>query len=144
MDSELDLGFAVKRLQLALRARMDEGLARHGLTAPQYAVLALLRHEPGRSNAELARASFVAPPTMIQIVTHLADAGLVARAAPAAGSRSRGITLTEAGRARLDAAGAHVRSVEDVLHVGLGDPARDVVRAWLRDCADRLTPGDAR
>jgi len=42
VESHRTLGYALKRLQQTLRARMDAALAPFELTAPQYAVLALL------------------------------------------------------------------------------------------------------
>ncbi|MEV8373315.1 MarR family transcriptional regulator [Kribbella sp. NPDC056861] len=59
---------------------MDAALAQYGLTAPQYAVLALLAERPGIANSELAQRSSVAPPTMIRMLGSLAEAGLIDRA----------------------------------------------------------------
>jgi DNA-binding MarR family transcriptional regulator len=73
------VGYVVKRLQSVLRARMDEALGDCGLTMPQYAALSALERDPGISNAELARRSFVTPQTMIRIVANLETQGLVAR-----------------------------------------------------------------
>ena len=44
-------GYAIKRAQHALRARMDETLRPLGLTAPQYAVLSAVELDAGISNA---------------------------------------------------------------------------------------------
>ncbi len=132
-------GFALKRLQQALRARMDGALAQFGLTAPQYAVLVLLGEEPGISNAELARRSFVTPPTMIHIVTALEEAGLITRTGPATG-RAKTTTLTPKGHTQLSAAATHVQHLEDILLTHAGDRA-EFILSWLNACAvDLETP----
>ncbi|MBA8922868.1 DNA-binding MarR family transcriptional regulator [Kutzneria viridogrisea] len=142
MDSHVDpgqsMGFALKRLQQALRSRMDAGLARYGLTTPQYAVLALLADQPGISNAELARRAFVTPPTMIRIVTTLAELGLLTRQGTPVEGRARSTRLTEEGRRRLNAAARAVQQCEDLLREQAGPGERELVLRWLADCADRL------
>lgn len=73
------VAYMLKRTQAVLRARMDEVVVPRGLTMPQYAALSALEQEPGISNAELARRSFVTPQTMIKIVAHLEAHGLLTR-----------------------------------------------------------------
>src|SRR5690348_2990807 len=115
MATQPSLGYQVKRLQQALRARMDGVLARHGLTMPQYAVLAQLADRPGISNADLARLSFVAPPTMIRIVTTLEELGLLSRVDRPAEGRARAAQLSAKGERLLAAASADVDAVDAVL-----------------------------
>lgn len=130
------MGFALKRLQQALRGAMDEALGAHGLSTPQYLVLALLTEHPGATNAELARRSFVAAPTMLRVVAALQQAGLISRVQPI-GGRS-GYELTPDGRERVEMSSVEVARFEDLL-VGEVPPAQvDVVMGWLRSCAVRL------
>jgi DNA-binding MarR family transcriptional regulator len=68
---ENEVGYLVKRVQLALRAALDSTLAGRDLTTAQYAVLYHLAHSPGASSAELAQLSFVTPQTMIRLVREL-------------------------------------------------------------------------
>jgi DNA-binding MarR family transcriptional regulator len=133
VDVDTSLGFALKQLQQRLRARMDGDLAKFGLTAPLYAVLALLDEHPGSTNAELARRSFVAAPTMIRMVTTLQDAGLIVRDAPE--GRMKRNDLTREGRARLADAAVHVDRIEDTLRKHAGDNA-SLILDWLRACAE--------
>ena len=135
------MGYAVKRLQQALRARLDGVLARHGLTMPQYAVLALLAEQPGISNAELARLSFVTPPTMIRIVTTLEDLGLLTRVDRPTEGRARATALTAEGERRLKAAVGDVDAVEHILHDSASETDRPVIAAWLATAAERLEAG---
>jgi DNA-binding MarR family transcriptional regulator len=135
------MGYAVKRLQQALRARMDAVLARHGLTMPQYAVLALLAEQPGISNAELARRSFVTPPTMIRIVTTLEGQGLLTRVEHPPEGRARVAQLSAEGQRRLRAAAHDVRTVDQILRHSASEPDRRTVLAWLATAAERLEAG---
>jgi DNA-binding MarR family transcriptional regulator len=139
--TERVMGYAVKRLQQALRARMDGVLAQHRLTMPQYAVLALLAEQPGISNAELARLSFVTPPTMIRIVTTLEEMGLLTRVDRPSEGRARAAALTAKGERRLKAAAGDVDAVEHLLRDSASETDRPVIAAWLASAAERLEVG---
>lgn len=113
MDDPFDtIGFALKMAQQALRTHMDAALQQIGLTTPQYAVLNFLKTEPGASNAELARHSFVTAQTMQKIVVALERAGLIARAPHPDHKRVQTTELTERGREVLGAASGIVAGVE--------------------------------
>jgi DNA-binding MarR family transcriptional regulator len=139
VSPEQSMGFAVKRLQQTMRSRMDAARAEHGLTSPQYAVLALLAEYPGSSNAELARRSHVAAPTMLRLVDTLARTGLITRDAPSPEQRVRRTVLTPEGRKRLAAASNYIRHVENLL-VRRAEPAHvEIIMGWLHGCADELS-----
>ena len=133
------MGFALKRLQQALRAQMDGALAAYGLTSPQYAVLAMLAEHPGMSNADLARRSFVSAPTMLRILDALVRDGFITRAAPTPEQRIRGNALTSAGRKHLDGASVHVQRFEELLLTEATPDHVETIMAWMRACAERLT-----
>ena len=137
-DTQHTMGYAVKRLQQALRARMDAVLAPHGLTMPQYAVLSLLAEQPGISNAELARRSFVTPPTMIRIVTTLEANGLLTRVEHPPEGRARVAQLSAEGQRRLRAAAQDVHTVEQTLRDAAAERDRHTVLAWLASAAEHL------
>jgi DNA-binding MarR family transcriptional regulator len=117
---------------------MDGALANYDLTAPQFAVLALLSVDPGISSAELARRSFVTPPTMIRIVTALEEAGLIVREEQPASGRVKRTDLTDEGRARLKVAEAEVQKLEDVLEAKADAKLTQAILTWLNACADEL------
>src|SRR3954471_3186270 len=75
------VGYRLKRSAAALRGAMDRALREHGLTVPQYSCLELLDHQPGLSNAELARGTFVTRQSMNVVLRNLQDAGLITRPA---------------------------------------------------------------
>jgi DNA-binding MarR family transcriptional regulator len=138
MATQQSLGYQVKRLQQALRARMDGVLAEHGLTMPQFAVLAQLAERPGISNADLARLSFVTPPTMIRIVTTLEELGLLSRVDRPTEGRARAAQLSADGERLFAAASAGVAAVEAVLWNATSDADRPAVIAWLTAAAVQL------
>jgi DNA-binding MarR family transcriptional regulator len=139
IDADRSLGFGLKRLQQVLRARMDATLARHGLTTPQYLVLALLAEHPGISNSELARRSAVAAPTMLRILDALGRAGYVTRAERSPQLRTRGTALTDRGARQLAAAGDDVQRYEDLLLAQAAPEHVPVILSWMRACAEELT-----
>ncbi|MDO9181004.1 MAG: MarR family transcriptional regulator [Bacteriovorax sp.] len=106
------LGFLIKRVQQAFRARMDEALSKNGLTTSQYAVLCHLCEENLLSNAELARRSFVTAPTMIRIVRDLEDLGFIEKTDSKAHRKVIDVALTEKGGRVLLACEMDVQSIQ--------------------------------
>jgi len=132
------VGYELKRAQQALRSRMDEALRPLGLSTPQYAVLTALAAQPGRSNAELARASFVTPQTMNGIVVGLAEAGLVERRPHPSHGRVLTTDLTRRGAALLAEAHPRVTEVERRMTAPLAPGQQRELLAALRACAEAL------
>ena len=136
VNPDESMGFALKRLQQALRGSMDAALSEHGLTTPQYLVLAMLAEHPGATNADLARRSYVAPPTMLRMVETLLGVGLLEPAGTR--GRRRGYALTPDGQQRVEAASVDVGKFEDLLVSEAGPEQVDVVMSWLRSSAARV------
>jgi DNA-binding MarR family transcriptional regulator len=132
------IGYLLKRAQAALRAEMDERLARHGLTTPQYAALSALESTPGLSSAELARRSFVTPQTMIRIVAGLEEKGLVRRSEHPSHGRILEATLTADGRRAVRACHELVNGVERRMVNALSEAERRTLARMLESCADAL------
>ena len=107
------------------------------MSTPQYLVLALLDEHPGSTNADLARASFVAAPTMLRMVDALHRSGLIRHVDPT--GRQRGYELTRDGRDRLESSSVEVERFEDLLVSRAALNHRDVVLEWLRNCADQVS-----
>lgn len=132
------LGYELKRAQQALRATMDAALGELGLTAPQYAALAVLEAVPGVSSAELARLSFVTPQTTHAIVAGLEARGLLARAARPGHGRVLAAALTQDGRALVARGHDVVSAVEERMTAALGAKERRQLFTLLRRCAEAL------
>lgn len=102
----------LRTLSQALRVRLDEALAPIGHTLAQQAVMANLVRTPRATNAELARAAFVAPQSMAEILQSLERAGFVRRAPAPDNARQLRTTLTPAGERAVAKAGAELAQVE--------------------------------
>jgi DNA-binding MarR family transcriptional regulator len=132
------IGYILKRVQAILRARMDEVLETRGLTMPQYAALSALERNPGISNAELARRSFVTPQTMIRIVANLEASELVAREPHPTHGRVLQTTLTAKGRRLVAACHEGILAVENRMLESVTRHERKKLLELLRRCAESL------
>ena len=136
------LGYAVKRLQHALRLSMDDALRPTGLTAPQYAILCAVEAEAGLSNARLARAAFVTPQTMQGMLAILERDGVIGRAPDPHNARILRTQLTPIGRDLLAQAHSLVARVEQVMVSSFGRQEADRLALSLTQCAkDLAAPG---
>ncbi|WP_423920927.1 MarR family winged helix-turn-helix transcriptional regulator [Frigoribacterium sp. 2-23] len=109
---ETSLGYLLKEAASALRLSMEEVLRPLDMTITHYSCLELLAQRPGLSNSELARGTFVTRQSMNVLLQSLERAGQVTRATEAPAGRALPTELTSAGREKLAAASAAVRSVE--------------------------------
>ena len=133
------LGYAVKRLQHALRLSMDDALRPVKLTAPQYAILCAVEAEAGLSNARLARAAFVTPQTMQGMLANLERAGLILRPADQNNARVLRTELTVAGSGTLGQAHRLVARVEQIMVASFGAREAEHLALSLTSCAEDLT-----
>jgi DNA-binding MarR family transcriptional regulator len=137
--------YLVKRLELAIRAVLDDVLRPHGLTAPQYTALSALAQRDdtrgdGLTSAQLARRSFVTPQTMHEQVTALERAGLVSRAPDAANRRVLRVRLTGLGRDRMQDCAGVVGELEELVDGALGPDQRDGFRDALTRALAAVEP----
>ncbi len=132
------IGYMLRRVQAALRARLDEALGPRGLTGPQYAVLSALEREPGISSAELARRAFVTPQTMVRIVGNLEAMGLVARHPHPSHGRILPAALTGKGTRLVASCHDQVARVERRMLADLAEEERRQLLALLLRCAVAL------
>lgn len=132
------IGYELKRVQQALRGRMDEALREVGLTTPQYAALSVLKDYPGMSGAELARRSFVTPQTMNRILANLENAGLIEKRPHPEHGRVLQTYLSESGGALVSRAHRTVGEIEEQMLGRLDDEERKKLLETLRGCAESL------
>ena len=79
MSAQRQLGYELRRAELAWRKTLEGPLRELGLTLPQYSTLRALERAPGASSAELARSALVTPQTMNALVLQLEQAELITR-----------------------------------------------------------------
>ncbi|TVT51846.1 MarR family transcriptional regulator [Amycolatopsis rhizosphaerae] len=90
--------YAIKRLELVVRAHLEELLKPSGITALQYTALTVLEQHDGVPAAQLARNSFVTAQSMADMVHGLEERGLVHRERNPANRRELLVHLSDAGR----------------------------------------------
>ena len=132
------LGYQLKHVQAALRARMDEALRPLGLSAPQYLCLELLSRAPGASTSDLAREAFVTRQTMSTLLRTLVDRGLARRAAQASSGRALPVQLTPEGRSLLKEASKVTEQIERVMVAPLSETQLRTIREAMSACIAAL------
>lgn len=130
--------YAVKQVELAVRAHLEHVLKPVGATTAQYTALTVLQRRDGLTTAELARNSFVTPQTMADVVVALERRGLVSRAGDPAHGRRLLISLTDRGRTLLAEVDDAVLALEEQMLDGLDAGEREALREYLNRCRAAL------
>lgn len=135
---EKQVGYLVKRLQQQIRAAMDDRLSRHGVSMATYAALAVLEHEPGLSNAELARRCFVTPQTMNAVIKGLGDTGIVERRSHPDHGRILQTRLTDRGRDLIATCHQEVDAVHTRMLAALNATEQALLTDFITRCVEAL------
>ena len=135
---EPTLLYAIKQVELAVRAHMDALLKPMNITALQYTALTVLRRKDGLSSAELARNSFVTAQTMGEMLATLERRGLVIRQTDPGNRRRTLNSVTAAGKTLLDDHAEKVAELEERMVAGLNIRQREALRGYLNSCRQRL------
>ena len=122
--------------------RLRDAHADHGLTPRQFHILGLLHDRGPLAQTELAAEVDVAASVLVTLLNPMEDDGLVARTRDLRDRRRHVVTLTGAGRARLEAASAAQEHVEDELFDVLSPEQRAQLAQLLVLVRDQLTGGD--
>jgi DNA-binding MarR family transcriptional regulator len=131
--------YAVKQVELAVRARLDEGLRGSGITVPQWTALTVLARREGQTSAELARNAFVSAQAMGDLVAALERGRWITRTPDPAHGRRVLIGLSDEGWALLERLAPVAAEVEAAMVDGFDDAERADLRALLNRCRTNLT-----
>jgi DNA-binding MarR family transcriptional regulator len=136
------ISYVIARLERAVRAKINERLAPHGLTTLQYTTLSVLgsRGQP-LSNAQLARRSYMTPQAMIEVLNALEQKGLIRRDPHPNHRRVYPASVTDEGRRVLAACDASVEEMEEEMLAGLDPAQRALLGEWLKGCVRALNAG---
>src|SRR4051812_4691622 len=110
-----DLAATLSRLTRGLAARERPLLASHGLSMWSYIALSRLAGQPPGTQLALARSMKYDKSRLIALLDALEGDGLVTREPDPSDRRARIVRLTSTGSARLAAARADIRKMEDGL-----------------------------
>lgn len=138
VDDTPTLLYAIKQVELAVRAHMDELLRPMNLTALQYTALTVLRRREGLSSAELARNSFVTAQTMGEMITTLERRGLVERRTDPGDRRRMLTSLTDSALVLLREYDERIRELEGAMVADLTLRQRQAFRDYLAVCRNAL------
>jgi DNA-binding MarR family transcriptional regulator len=131
--------YAVKQVELAVRARLDEQLRGSGITVPQWTALTVLARREGQTSAELARNAFVSAQAMGDLVAALERGRWITRTPDPAHGRRVLIGLSDEGWALLERLAPVTAEVEAAMVDGFDDAERADLRALLNRCRTNLT-----
>ena len=95
--------YTAKRLESAVRRRLDVLCRANGVSTAQYTALSVLRSRPGMSSAQLANRSFITPQSANQTIAKLEGLGCIERTTDESNHRVLRTSLTDRGRAYLEA-----------------------------------------
>ena len=135
---EGSLLYLIKRIELAVRGRLDALLEGVGLTAVQYTALTSLERHPDMTAAALARHSFVTAQTTAQLVRTLEARGLVERHPDPRSRRQALLALTPAGQRLVDGLREPVAAIEREMTAGLDAGELAIARRALASFRDAL------
>jgi DNA-binding MarR family transcriptional regulator len=132
------IGYLVYRLERRLRARIDQAVRVHGLTATEYVTLSVLRERDGLSCAQLARLAFVTPQAMNLVISALERRELVRRQPDPDHRRVLRASVTPSGLDALDRCDRSMDEIEADMLADLPPDTVDTVREALAVCARSL------
>ncbi len=131
--------YAIKQVELATRARLDELLRPAGVTTLQYTALTVLERRDGLSGAELARNSFVTPQAMSDVIGAIERRGLISRTVDPANRRRHLLRLTDDGHALLAEYAGPVAALEEQMLRDFPPEDRAAFRDYLNRARTALT-----
>lgn len=130
------LGFALRRAQTAVAADFAERFRREDIRPSQFAVLTVLRHNPGLRQTQVSFALGIKRTNFVPLLDELERRGLAERRRVPGDRRAAALFLTRAGAATLDRletiAGEH--ETRFISRLGAADHAR--LLAVLRRLAE--------
>jgi DNA-binding MarR family transcriptional regulator len=131
MDPDAQLGYLLVVCAEQTSRAWHGALRQAGINPRQFSMLAVLAHEPGISQAELARRVLITPQSVSESLNRLIDADLVTRGVAEPG-RPAQLALTDAGHAVLADAYPVVEVFNRDSFSALTDRERNVMARLLR------------
>ncbi|WP_219812274.1 MarR family winged helix-turn-helix transcriptional regulator [Rathayibacter sp. AY1E6] len=120
---EAVLGWNAVKVARIIGARITAGLAEHDVSLMQFGVLSCLTGGAQLTSAEIARAVFVRPQTMSEVLDGMERRGLIERVGVRGKGRRTPVRTTADGERVLTAARAVALATNDLSDVGLSAPA---------------------
>ena len=138
-----DVAMGLRMAYWAMHRHTDACLARRGVTANQFVLLALLVERDGITQQELVRRASSDPNTIRAMLVLLENRGLVARDQHPQDSRALRVTLTGKGRRTYERLWSDTESVRQRLLAVLEPGETDTLVEILARVAEVLAPSPA-
>jgi DNA-binding MarR family transcriptional regulator len=119
------VGYALRRAQGVLFADVNDALAGLSLRPGQFAVLTLIRSNPGASQSSVSAALGIQKANFVATIADLESRGLVVRRKSESDGRSYALELTARGRSVLERAAALQEEHEARVAARLGPRGRE-------------------
>jgi len=136
------IGYAVKRLQQALRVAVDNALTTADLTLAQFGALKVLVELGPLSYSQLARRCFTARQSIQDVTRGLEAKALIIRVGGSDDGRIQRVQATARGRRAAKLAMESVERIEAAMTNGLTRAEEQQFLRWVNLCADNLTSSD--
>jgi DNA-binding MarR family transcriptional regulator len=133
VQHEVPIGRSIGRAHKFLRAWSDRQLAPLDASVTDYILLFHIHAEPepGASQTEIARYSDMGGPALVRHLDRMERDGYVRRQRDQADRRIVRVTVTDAGRERLDRIGAVIRRCDERARAELEPEEQDVLQRAL-------------
>jgi len=131
-----NVGYMLRRAQLAVFAEFREALGELDLRPGQYAVLIVIDRNAGLTQSQVGNALGIHRANFVAVIRDLERRGLARRMASARDRRSKGLTLTAAGRRVLERAEHLQRLHERRIDRQLGPGGRERLLRLLARIVD--------
>lgn len=131
MDPDAQLGYLLVVCAEQTSRAWHRALRQAGINPRQFSMLSVLAHDPGISQAELARRVLITPQSVSESLNRLIDTDLVTRGVAEPGRPAR-LELTDAGHAVLANAYPVVEAFNRDSFSALTDRERNVMARLLR------------
>ncbi len=97
-DNDHGIAMSLRAAYLSMHRRTEAATIKHGITASQFVLLALLAQEDGITQQELGQRAFSDPNTTRAMLVLLENRGLIERTYDKDDARKRKIIITDKGR----------------------------------------------
>jgi DNA-binding MarR family transcriptional regulator len=142
MASGHDAAMGLRAAYWAMHRRTDACLAKRGVTADQFVLLALLAEQDGISQQELVRRASSDANTVRAMLVLLEGRGLVSRGRHPTDRRARSVTLTRKGRQAHARLWKESESLRERLLAALEPEETDTLVDFLARISEAMVPSE--
>jgi DNA-binding MarR family transcriptional regulator len=133
-------GFLLARLGLAFKAKALQRIEEEGFDAHHYSVLAILAEGARETQATIADALALDPSRLVALLDSLEERGLIARQRDPHDRRRHVVSITPAGKRKLQRLRAIAKQLEDEFFAPLSAEDRETFHHMLLQLASEHDP----